>query len=159
MIIMSIDPEKIGPKTSDPLFFIKPLTPDEKKKMQESLREADKTLGIHDKRKKFQKVSERISKEKEISPEDKESDEDKESNENKLANSGKEKEVGSGKRWVNIKFLIGYAKYAESTLREHVRLGTIPFHRRKGSRLIHFDLDEIDKWLAGEWQNEKAVDK
>ena len=150
MITMSIDPQKIGPKTSDPLFFIKPLTPDERKKMQESLREADKTLGTPHKRKKSQKVSESINKTKEISRE--ESNTNEEPNEIKLENSGQENKVDSGKRWVNIKSLAQYTKYAEPTLREFVRLGTIPVHRRKGSRLLSFELGEIDKWMAGEWQ-------
>ena len=148
---MSIDPEKIGPKTSDPLFLIKPLTTDEKKKMQESLREVDKRMGISKERAKVQNVPKSMNKAKEMPRED------EELNENKLEDGGKKNEVQSGKRWADIKVLAKHIKYAEPTIREWIRLNNgFPFHRVPGSRSIRFDLNEVDEWMAGK---NKAVDK
>ena len=154
MITMSIDPEKIGSKTSDPLFFIKPLTADEKKKMQESLREVDKRMGISKQRAKVQNVPKSINKSKEMTRED------EESNENKLEDGGEKKEVQTGRRWADIKVLSKHIKYAEPTIREWIRLNKgFPFHRVPGSRSIRFDLDEVDEWMQGKRGNQKAVDK
>ncbi|MBF0571359.1 MAG: hypothetical protein HQL12_05755 [Candidatus Omnitrophica bacterium] len=158
---MSADLPKVGPKSSDPLYLIKPLTAGEEIKMQKSLREIDKTLGIPNERTKSRKVHKNIDNTKEMTHEDEESNENEdeeleEPNENKSVSSKKKKEPDSGKRWVNIKFLVKHTGYAEPTLREFVRLGKIPVHKREGSRLLRFDLAEIDEWMDGK---NKAVDK
>ena len=62
------------------------------------------------------------------------------------------KNFDNAPRYVDIKFLARYIGFKESTIRDWVRFGKIPFLRiGKG---IRFDLRRIDAWLE-----EKQVEK
>ncbi len=62
------------------------------------------------------------------------------------------KNFDNGSRYVGIKCLAQYIGFKESTIRDWVRFGKVPFLRiGKG---IRFDLKRIDAWLE-----EKQVEK
>ena len=98
-----------------------------------------------DDKERMQMLIKQIKKEKEMSQGNKKGD-----------NSGRKNEVQSGKRWVDTKGLMQYLGRAKPTIYEWVHLGKIKAHRIPGSRLLWFNLDEIDAMRNGE--KEKPVD-